>query len=129
MSEIKTLGVLTSGGDAPGMNAAVRSVVRSSIHHGIARHWNPEWIYRTVKFGYDRAEFEEVSDTLHRGGTFLGKCQMPEFKQPEMVKKSSRYRQSQRDGRPGGDRRRRLLSRSTGFESSRTAYHWYSRHD
>ena len=35
MSEIKTIGVLTSGGDAPGMNAAIRAVVRTGIYHGM----------------------------------------------------------------------------------------------
>ena len=36
MSEIKTVGVLTSGGDAPGMNPAIRAVVRRAIYHGMA---------------------------------------------------------------------------------------------
>ena len=68
---INTVGVLTSGGDAPGMNAAIRAVVRTGIYQG----------FRLVgiKKGFsglfhgDMAEMtaRDVSDTMHRGGTIL----------------------------------------------------------
>ena len=66
--EIKTIGVLTSGGDAPGMNAAIRAVVRRSISKGL----NVKGIYK----GYNGLLNEEivdlsardVSDTISRGG-------------------------------------------------------------
>ena len=65
---IKTIGVLTSGGDAPGMNAAIRAVVRTAIHNGI----NVKGIMR----GYAGLLQEEivdmdstsVSEIIHRGG-------------------------------------------------------------
>ena len=68
---IKTIGVLTSGGDAPGMNAAIRAVVRTAIHNGI----NVKGIMR----GYAGLLQEEivdmestsVSEIIHRGGTIL----------------------------------------------------------
>lgn len=88
MSEIKTLGVLTSGGDAPGMNAAVRSVVRSSIHHGMRVIGIRNGYTGLLNLDMTELNLREVSDTLHRGGTFLGSARCPEFKQPEMVKKA-----------------------------------------
>ena len=43
------IGVLTSGGDAPGMNAAIRAVVRSAEIHGNGMHWYPAWMERSDK--------------------------------------------------------------------------------
>ena len=68
---IKTIGVLTSGGDAPGMNAAIRAVVRS----GIAKGLNVKGIYKGYN-GLINGEIEDltarsVSDTISRGGTML----------------------------------------------------------
>ena len=69
--QIKTIGVLTSGGDAPGMNAAIRAVVRRGLSSGL----NVKGIYK----GYNGLLNEEivdmtardVSDTIERGGTIL----------------------------------------------------------
>ncbi len=69
--KIKTIGVLTSGGDAPGMNAAIRAVVRRGLSSGL----NVKGIYK----GYNGLLNEEivdmtakdVSDTIERGGTVL----------------------------------------------------------
>ena len=71
-NEIKTIGVLTSGGDAPGMNAAIRAVVRKAIANGVN--------VKGIKKGYQGLLNEEiidmqkkdVSDTIQRGGTILG---------------------------------------------------------
>ncbi len=80
MSEkIKTIGVLTSGGDAPGMNAAIRAVVRSGIAAGLT--------VKGIKRGYAGLLDEEivdmsssdVSDIIHRGGTILGTARCMEF--------------------------------------------------
>ena len=76
---IKTIGVLTSGGDAPGMNAAIRAVVRTAIHNGI----NVKGIMR----GYAGLLQEEivdmestsVSEIIHRGGTILYAARCQEF--------------------------------------------------
>ncbi len=77
--EIKTIGVLTSGGDAPGMNAAIRAVVRKSISNGLK--------VKGIKKGYQGLLNEEiidmdvrsVSDTIQRGGTILGTARCMDF--------------------------------------------------
>ncbi|MBE5874437.1 MAG: 6-phosphofructokinase [Lachnospiraceae bacterium] len=81
--EIKTIGVLTSGGDAPGMNAAIRAVVRTAIARGIK--------VKGIKKGYMGLLNEEiidmearnVSDIIQRGGTVLGTARCLEFKTKE----------------------------------------------
>ena len=80
---IRSIGVLTSGGDAPGMNAVVRGVVRAGSAKGLK-------VYG-VKNGYTgliNGEFEllgkrDVSNILHRGGTFLGSDRCPEMRTPK----------------------------------------------
>ena len=91
MSEkkIKTIGVLTSGGDAPGMNAAIRSVVRTAIAYGIK--------VKGIQKGYAGLLDEEiidldagsVSDILSRGGTFLYTARCTEFRTEEGQKKGA----------------------------------------
>ena len=86
---IKTIGVLTSGGDAPGMNAAIRAVVRTAIHNGI----NVKGIMR----GYAGLLQEEivdmdstsVSEIIHRGGTILYTARCQEFTTAEGQKKGA----------------------------------------
>lgn len=82
-NEIKTIGVLTSGGDAPGMNAAIRAVVRKSISRGL----KVKGIYRGYS-GLLNEEIRElsardVSDTISRGGTILYTARCSEFKTAE----------------------------------------------
>lgn len=77
---IKTIGILTSGGDAPGMNAAIRAVVRKAITNGVN--------VKGIKRGYQGLLNEEivdmqarsVSDIIQRGGTILGTARCQEFK-------------------------------------------------
>lgn len=86
--EIKKIGVLTSGGDAPGMNAAIRAVVRTGAYYGlkvcgVSRGYN----------GLINGEIEEmtprdVSEILHRGGTSLMTARCLEFKTQEGVDKA-----------------------------------------
>lgn len=79
MSEIKTVGVLTSGGDAPGMNPAIRAVVRRAIYHGMA--------VKGIKRGYNGLieddivdmNLRSVSEIIHRGGTILYTARSKEF--------------------------------------------------
>lgn len=88
MREIKTIAVLTSGGDAPGMNACIRAVTRSAIFHNM----KVIGVYR----GYDgliNEEFQEftsssVSNTIQRGGTILKTARSKEFMTPEGRKKA-----------------------------------------
>lgn len=71
MARINTVGVLTSGGDAPGMNAAIRAVTRAAIYNG----WKVKGIYRGWEglINNEIKEFtsESVSGTINRGGTIL----------------------------------------------------------
>ena len=83
MKEIKTIGILTSGGDAPGMNAAIRAVTRTAIYNG----WRVYGIYRGFE-GLINGEFKElttesVSNTVQRGGTFLKTARSEAFRTPE----------------------------------------------
>ncbi|MDR1500000.1 MAG: 6-phosphofructokinase [Tannerellaceae bacterium] len=83
MSAIKCIGILTSGGDAPGMNAAVRAVTRAAIYNGI----RVKGIYRGYK-GLITGEIEEfktqhVSNIIQRGGTILKTARCMEFKTPD----------------------------------------------
>ncbi len=85
----KTIAVLTSGGDAPGMNAAVRSVVRAAKYRGM----NVIGVYR----GYNgllnkdvkELDLRSVSDTINRGGTVLYTARSEEFKTPEGIEKAA----------------------------------------
>lgn len=81
--KIKTIGVLTSGGDAPGMNAALRAVTRAAISNGIS----VKAIYRGYK-GLIEGEVKEfttqdVSGIIQRGGTIIKTARCPEFKTVE----------------------------------------------
>ncbi len=83
MAKIKTIGVLTSGGDAPGMNAAIRAVTRTAIFYG----FNVKGIYRGYR-GLLEGEIvdfhaEDVSNIIHRGGTILRTARCKEFMTPE----------------------------------------------
>ena len=83
MSEIKTIGILTSGGDAPGMNAAIRSVTRSAIFNGL----KVKGIYRGFRglITNEIVDFhtENVSNIIQRGGTILKTARCKEFQTPE----------------------------------------------
>ena len=87
--EVKTIGVLTSGGDAPGMNASIRAVVRTAINKGIK--------VKGIMRGYAGLLQEEivdmdgtsVADTIGRGGTILYTARCPEFTTVEGQKKGA----------------------------------------
>ena len=83
MATIKCIGILTSGGDAPGMNAAIRAVTRSAIYNGL----KVKGIYRGYK-GLVTGEIQEfktqnVSNIIQLGGTILKTARCQEFKTPE----------------------------------------------
>lgn len=85
---MKTIAVLTSGGDAPGMNAAIRAVVRAGISMGL----NVKGIRRGYAGLIDGdiidMDARSVSDIIHRGGTMLYTARCPEFKTQEGVDKA-----------------------------------------
>ena len=83
MSQIKCVGILTSGGDAPGMNAAIRAVTRAAIYNG----FEVKGIYRGYK-GLITGEItpfktQNVSNIIQLGGTILKTARCQEFKTPE----------------------------------------------
>jgi 6-phosphofructokinase 1 len=80
MTQIKNIGLFTSGGDAPGMNAAIRAVVRTAIYYGIA--------VTGIRRGYDgmtKGDFmpmnrKSVSNIIQRGGTILKTARCDNFR-------------------------------------------------
>ena len=80
--EIKRIAVLTSGGDAPGMNAAIRSVVRAALSYGLEIYGVRDGYYGLYHDKLVKLERHSVSDVINRGGTFLGSARFPEFKDP-----------------------------------------------
>lgn len=89
MSQVKTIGVLTSGGDAPGMNATIRAVVRTALSNGLK--------VKGIMKGYSGLLDEEiidmdaksVSDIINRGGTILYTARCHRFRDPEWQKKGA----------------------------------------
>lgn len=85
---IRKIGVLTSGGDSPGMNAAIRAVTRCALGNGI-EVYGIEDGYRGLVEGRLRLFSKtDVSDILSRGGTILGSARLPEFKDLGVQKKA-----------------------------------------
>ena len=87
--KVKRIGVLTSGGDAPGMNAAVRSVVRTARFHGvevygIRRGWNG-----LISGDIERLDEKSVSRTINKGGTILYTARSKEFMTAEGQQKAA----------------------------------------
>lgn len=85
---MKKIGVLTSGGDAPGMNAAIRAVVRSAIAVGMEVIGIKKGYFGLLAGLFQEMDARSVSDILHRGGTILQSARCPEFKLPESVAKA-----------------------------------------
>ncbi len=84
----RAIAVLTSGGDAPGMNAAVRAVARSAISNGmrvIGVHRGYNGLINGDVFDMN---LRSVSDTIHRGGTLLYTARSPEFRTEEGIQKA-----------------------------------------
>lgn len=82
---MKTIGVLTSGGDAPGMNAAVRSVVRSAISMGMNVMGIHHGYNGLIKGDIEPMKLRDVSEIIHRGGTVLYTARCKEFKTEEGI--------------------------------------------
>lgn len=87
-NEIKTIGILTSGGDAPGMNAAIRAVARAAIYKGMR--------VMGIRRGYNglltgdmyEMHIRSVSEIIHRGGTILYTARCKEFETEEGLEKA-----------------------------------------
>ncbi len=85
---IKTIGVLTSGGDAPGMNAAVRAVVRTACENGIKVYGINRGYKGLMEGDIRELNIRSVSDIIHRGGTMLYSARCKEFKEEYAMKKA-----------------------------------------
>ena len=81
---VKRIGVLTSGGDAPGMNAAIRSVVRAGLANGIEVFGVYNGYAGLVKGDIKQLTDTDVGGIINHGGTFLGSARLPEFKNIEV---------------------------------------------
>ena len=80
---LKCIGVMTSGGDSPGMNAAARAVVRTALFEGV-EVWGINNGYKgMIEDDMRQLESRDVGDIIQRGGTFLGTARSPEFKTEE----------------------------------------------
>jgi 6-phosphofructokinase 1 len=80
---MKRIGVLTSGGDSPGMNAAIRAVVRKAIYHGVEVFGIYHGYAGLISGQIKKMEIGTVGDIIHRGGTILYSARCEEFKTPE----------------------------------------------
>ena len=84
---IRRIGILTSGGDAPGMNAAIRAVTRVALANGFEVMGIKDGYRGLVEGNYIPMDKSTVSDILNRGGTVLGSARLTEFKDLEIQKK------------------------------------------
>ncbi len=85
---MKTIGVLTSGGDAPGMNAAVRAVVRTACENGMKVFGINRGYAGLIEDDVRELNIRSVSDIIHRGGTMLHSARCKEFKEESGMKKA-----------------------------------------
>ena len=87
-SAVRRIGVLTSGGDAPGMNAAIRAVVRTAMHLGIECIGIRRGYHGLISGDFVKLDFESVSDISRRGGTMLYSARSREFMTEEGLEKA-----------------------------------------
>lgn len=80
---MKKIGVLTSGGDSPGMNPAIRAVVRKAIFHDVEVYGIYGGYSGLINGNIKKLELGSVGDIIHRGGTMLHSARCPEFKTKE----------------------------------------------
>ncbi|HAS73176.1 MAG TPA: 6-phosphofructokinase [Clostridiales bacterium UBA8960] len=80
---MKKIGVLTSGGDAPGMNAAIRAVVRTGIYHGFEVAGTYRGYQGLIEGDIEELKISSVGDIIHRGGTMLRTARCPDFASDE----------------------------------------------
>ncbi len=99
LSAMNRLGILTSGGDAPGMNAAIRAVVRTATAHGISSVGYVNGYSGFVAGEYNELDDRRVGNIIHLGGTFLGTSRCSEFHDPEV--RAAAVRQMRQDGIEG----------------------------
>ncbi len=90
---VRKIGILTSGGDAPGMNAAIRSVTRVALSNGIEVYGIRDGYRGLLEGNFEPLTRKDVSDILDQGGTKLGSARLPEFKEKEIQERCVRQLQ------------------------------------
>ena len=93
LSMIRRIAVLTSGGDAPGMNAAVRAVIRAGLFHGVSMYVVYDGLRGLVEGQIKQVDKDFTQDIINRGGTIIRSARLPEFKDPKIVKRAARILQ------------------------------------
>lgn len=83
MDRVKHIALLTSGGDAPGMNAALRAVVRRALYEGLEVSGVYHGFKGLIEGSFQKMELHSVADIVHRGGTVLRTARSEEFKTEE----------------------------------------------
>lgn len=86
MLKIQNIAVLTSGGDAPGMNACIRAVVRTGVYHEIGVFGVVDGFNGLVEDEFHELNYDSVSNILQRGGTILGTARSAKFMDPAFRK-------------------------------------------
>ncbi len=89
MTNLKRIGVLTSGGDAPGMNAAIRAVIRSAHNHDIESYGIYHGYQGMINGNIKRLDTKDVSGIIQRGGTIIKTARCEEFKTKEGREKAA----------------------------------------
>ncbi|WP_294789515.1 6-phosphofructokinase, partial [Prevotella sp.] len=89
MAKIQTIGIMTSGGDAPGMNACIRACVRSAINSGLEVYGVERGYFGLVNNNIFPMDTHSVCDIVQKGGTILKTARCLEFKFPETRKKAA----------------------------------------
>ncbi|MDD2189975.1 MAG: 6-phosphofructokinase [Eubacteriales bacterium] len=80
---MKKIAILTSGGDAPGMNAAIRAVTRVALYHNVGVYGIERGFEGLINGEFKELEVHSVSDTMQRGGTWLKTARSERFRTPE----------------------------------------------
>ena len=87
MAEKQKIAILTSGGDAPGMNAAIRAVVRAALYFNMEVYGVQDGYLGLKENNIHQLTAGDVGDIIHRGGTMLGTARLPEFASDPEVRK------------------------------------------
>ena len=86
---VRKIAVLTSGGDAPGMNAALRACIRAGLYHGKEMYVVYDGLRGLVEGDIHQVNKEFTQDIINRGGTIIRSARLPEFKEYEVNKKAA----------------------------------------
>jgi len=90
MSEIRRIAVMTSGGDSPGMNGAIRAVVRAGTYYGLEVYGIRQAYRGLVNGDIERLDTRDVAGIIQAGGTILQTARLPEFKEESYQRKAIR---------------------------------------